>query len=96
MDSLLLEEGAELRVELRHAASAVEQSARTTGPCRMGVRIDVQVQGRAFLAVGRAGAIGGTIGHHHGDEVVVGMDVLLHRALSRSRAFNAQKARSQK
>ena len=43
-----------------------------------GQRIDVEVQGRAFLLVGGARLIGRTIGHRHGDEVVVGVRIRLH------------------
>jgi para-nitrobenzyl esterase len=80
---LLLEEAAVLGREARHAAAAVQQRLAAAGPRRMGAGIDVQVQGRARLPVGGARLIGRSIGHHHGDEVIVGVGVLLHRLTER-------------
>ena len=52
---------------------------RAAGPGRMGVRVDVEVQRRALLAVGRAGHELDAVGHDDLDHVVVGVDVGLHR-----------------
>src|ERR1700677_2889204 len=81
---LLLGGGAdagEARVEPRQAAAAIQELLRTAGPGRMGVRIDVEVEGRALLAVGRAGVELRPVGHHDLDHVVIGMDVGLHGAV---------------
>src|SRR5579864_4655719 len=45
----------EARVEAREAAAAVEQLLRAAGPGRVRVGIDVEVEGRSFRAIGRAG-----------------------------------------
>jgi hypothetical protein len=39
----------------------------------VGVRVDVEVEGVALFAVGRAGRELGAVGHDHLDEVVIGM-----------------------
>ena len=63
----------------RDAAAAVEQLARAAGPGRVGLGVDVELQRVARFAVGRAGLVLGAVRHHHGDHVVVGVDVFLHR-----------------
>jgi len=75
---LFLDKAGELVVEARNATATVQHVLVAAGPGRVGQRIDVQVQDRAFLLVGRARLIGRTIGHLHGDEVVVGVGVRLH------------------
>src|SRR4029450_11964644 len=42
-------------------------------------RVDVEHQRVAFSAPGRAGLEGGAVGHLHGDHVVVGVGIGLHR-----------------
>ena len=45
-------------------------------------RIDVELQRVAFLAPRRAGLEGRTVGHLHGDGVVVGVGIVFHRLIS--------------
>src|SRR6185437_15625138 len=66
-------------LELRQAAAAVEQRLRAAGPGRVGRRIDVEVHRVAFLAPGRARLVFGAVSHDDLDDVVVGMDIGLHR-----------------
>src|SRR5690606_19929871 len=68
-------------LELRHTATAVDQRLRATGPGRVGVRIDVELQRRAFFAPGGAGHVLGAVCHDDLDHVVVGMDVGLHHSV---------------
>ncbi len=75
---LLAGEAAELGVEAGDATAAIQQMLVATGPGRVGLGVDVEVQGGPFLPVGRAGLIAGAISHDHVDEVVVGMGVLFH------------------
>lgn len=75
---LLLEEAAELAVEARNAAGAVQHLAVATGPSRVRGRVDVEVQGCTFFAVGRTGLVGGAISHHYVDEVVVRVRIGFH------------------
>src|SRR5690606_5718453 len=48
-------------LELRDATAAVNQRLRATGPCRVGVRVDVELQGCTFFAPGGAGRIFGAV-----------------------------------
>lgn len=83
---LLLDEAGELVVEARNAAAPVQQVGVAAGPGRVRRRVDVERQLVAFLTVGRTGLVGAAIGHHDGDEVVVGVRVGLHggvRSLAR-------------
>jgi len=48
------------------------------GPCRMGCGVDVETQGRAVFAVGRARHIFGSVSHHDLDLVILGMDAFFH------------------
>src|SRR5690242_2121357 len=76
--SLLAEgEAAEALVEARDLAALLDL-ARAADPCRMDLRIDLEVQRVAFLAPGRAGLELGTVGHLDGDHVVIGMGTGLH------------------
>ncbi len=68
----------ELVLEARDTAATVKL-LRAAGPGRVRARINVQVQLVAFLAVGRAGLVFGSICHHDGDEVVIGMAFGFHR-----------------
>ena len=47
----------------------------------MRLRVDVELQNVARLAPGRPGLALAAIGHHEGDFVIVGMNVLLHSLL---------------
>src|SRR5580658_6633844 len=78
---LLLHEAAVLGREAADAAAAVEQGLIAAGPGRMRLRVDVQMQLGAVLAVGRTGLVLRAVGHHHGDRVIVRMDVFLHGSL---------------
>src|SRR5687768_9557572 len=60
---LLLHEAAELVVEARDAAAAIEQRLVAAGPGRVRLGIDFERQGRAVLTVGRTGLEGGAVGH---------------------------------
>src|SRR5580704_11932385 len=80
-NALLLQEPAVFRREARDAAATVQQGLVAAGPRRVGLRVDVEVQRRAWLAVGRTRLIGRAVRHHHGDHVVVGMRILLHGSL---------------
>ena len=73
----------EAGVETRQTAAAIQQLLRAAGPSRMGVGIDVEMEGRALLAVGRAGVELRPVGHHDLDHVVIGMDVGLHDTILR-------------
>lgn len=75
---LLLHEAAELVIEARDAAAAVEQLLVAAGPGRVRLRIDIERQSRAFFTVGRTGLEGGAVGHLDRDHVVSGMAVGLH------------------
>ena len=74
-------ERAERNEQLLRLAAAVEQLLRTAGPGRVHARIDVQRQGRALFPVGRTGLIVRPVGQGDGDEVIVGVNVLFHRAI---------------
>jgi hypothetical protein len=52
---LELEDAFELLLEARQTATTVHQLGIAAGPCRMGVRVDIQRKRVAFLAVGRVG-----------------------------------------
>src|SRR5579872_6573736 len=75
-------ETAEAGVEARQSATAIDELLRAAGPGRMGVRVNVQMQRRAFLAPGRAGDELDAIGHDDLDRVVIRVDVGLHREVS--------------
>src|SRR6478672_8139062 len=78
--SLLLteREPAEALVEARDLAAGVEQLLVAAGPCRMHLRVDVEVHGVAFLAPGRADLELGAVGHLDVDHVIIGVDTGLH------------------
>jgi hypothetical protein len=77
---LLVEaEPGEFLLEARQPATAVEQLLVTAGPGRVRLRIDVEVHHVTLLAPGGAGGELGTVGHLHGDGMVIGMGVGLHR-----------------
>src|SRR5208283_5921041 len=69
----------ETAVEARQATAAVDQLLRAASPGRVGVRVDVEVQGGALLAIGRAGHELDAIGHDDLDHMIVGVNVGLHR-----------------
>src|SRR5579862_1677935 len=73
-------EAAEPPVEPGELAAGVEQALLAAGPRRMRFRIDLQAQGVAGFAVGRARRIAAAIGHHDRDLVVVGVNFFLHRS----------------
>ena len=69
---------AELLLEAREAAAAVEQMLLAAGPGRVRLRVDVELQLVARLAPGGAGGELGSVGHDDLDGVIVGMDVGFH------------------
>src|SRR5690606_23420557 len=68
----------ELLLELGDAA-AVDRGLLATGPGRMGVRVDVELQRGARGTPGRIGLELGAVRHHDRDLVIVGMNTLFHR-----------------
>src|SRR5262245_23240595 len=68
-------------LELGELAAGVDQ-AMHAGPGRVRLGVDVQTDGVAGLAHGRAGLEAGAVGHHHVDLVVVRVDAFLHGARS--------------
>lgn len=74
---LLAGNAGEALVELGQLAAAINH-AMHAGPCRMRLGIDVEMQLRARLAVGRAGDEFGAVGHNDGDFVIIGMSFVLH------------------
>lgn len=75
------DEAFELVLEARHASAAVHQIG-LAGPCRVGFRVDIQLQGIAFLAIGRARFVFGAVRHHDRDEVVIWVAFAFHRSKS--------------
>src|SRR4051812_8708179 len=78
---LLAAEALEAAVDLLDRA-ALDDLHVAAGPSRVRLRVDVEVQRAAFLAVGRARRERAPVGHDHRDLVVVGMDVRLHGSTS--------------
>ena len=66
-------------MKARHAPAAVEHVLLTAGPGRMRLRVDVEMQRVARLAPGAPGGEFGAVGHHHLDEVIIGMGIGFHR-----------------
>src|SRR5436190_15067550 len=75
--------GAEAILEALDPAATVDALAHA-GPGRMGLGIDVEAHLRAFLAPGRLGLESRAIGHHNGDLVIIGVNLLFHEPLQRS------------
>src|SRR4051812_46138855 len=67
--SLLLPEPAELLLEAREAAAAVEQMLLAAGPRRMRFRVDIEAQRVAGLAPGGTGGELGSVSHDDLDGV---------------------------
>src|SRR5919107_523745 len=76
--SLLLPQSAELLLEAREAAAAIEQMLLAAGPGRVRLRVDIELQLVARLAPRGAGGEFGAVGHDDLDGVIVRMDVGLH------------------
>src|SRR4051794_37712355 len=72
---------AETLVEARNLTALVEELRLAAGPGRMDGRIDVELQRVAFLAPGGAGFEHGAVGHLHLDQVIIGVNILLHLAI---------------
>lgn len=68
---------AKLVFELGDAA-LVGKARRTAGPCRVRCRVNVEVQRVTFGPIARPCLEARTIGHGHGDEMVVRMNVFFH------------------
>ena len=68
---------AEALVEARDLAAFLDLPS-AAGPCRMNLRIDVEVERVAFLAPGRAGLELGAVGHFDVDHVIIGVNAGLH------------------
>src|SRR5258708_37891312 len=90
---LLYPETLEALVEARELA-AVDQPLLTAGPGGMRLRIDVGRERVAGLAVGRSSLVGGAVGHHDGDLVIIRMDAVFHRHAPRKGGFIAERGRS--
>src|SRR5262249_48958835 len=81
--TLFLEPDAgKLLLEPREPPAAVHQLLLTASPGRMRLRVDVEVQGVAFLAPGAAGGEFAAVGHHHLDGVIVRVQVGFHGSSS--------------
>ena len=74
---LLQPEALETPFEFGQLATGIDQAV-DAGPGGMGLGVDIQAQGIAFAAVGGARFEFAAVGQHHGDLVVVGMDVFFH------------------
>src|SRR3546814_38631 len=55
------------------------------GPGRMRLRVDVELEHRAGLAIGRACLVRGPVRHFDGDLMIVRVDFFLHRAAPRNK-----------
>src|SRR6516164_1774905 len=84
----------EALVEAGELAAAVDQTLPPPGPRRMRFRVDVEEQRVARLAVSRARLVGGPIGQHDRDFVIVGVDTFFHRVTLGKRALIATHRRS--
>ena len=71
-------EPAETLVKLRNAAAGIQHTARTTGPCGVRGRINVERQRVAFLAPGGASFEDSAVGHLHFDHVISGVNIGFH------------------
>ena len=78
---LLQPEALETPFEFGQLTTGIDQ-AMDAGPGGMGLGVDIQAQGIAFAAVGGARFEFAAVGQHHGDLVVVGMDVFFHAHVS--------------
>src|SRR5580700_6807591 len=78
MRSVLDAEAAEALVEASDLAALLVQALLAAGPGRMGLRIDVETQRVAGLAIGRTGRVARPVGHDDRDLVVVGMNIGFH------------------
>src|SRR6516162_10204816 len=87
-------EALEALVETGELAAAVDQPLRPSGPRRMRLRVDVEPQRVARLAVSRTRLIGAPVGHHDSDLVIVGVNAFFHRVALRKRALIATHRRS--
>src|SRR5260370_19331564 len=90
---LLYPETLEALVEAREVA-AVDQPLLTAGTGGMRLRIDLEPERVAGLAVGRSSLVGGAVGHHDGDLVIIRMDAVFHRHAPRKGGFIAERGRS--
>jgi hypothetical protein len=79
---LLLVEEAELLLEARNASAAVKNGLRAAGPRGMRLRINIQRQRIAILAIGRTGNELAAISHHDIDGVIVRVNAFFHRIIS--------------
>src|SRR5208337_2631964 len=75
----LLQETFELLLELADAAAAVHDLLVAARPGGVGLRIDIEVQLLAWLAIAGIGLELRTVRHHNGDLVIIGMNILFHR-----------------
>src|SRR5262245_62943975 len=90
--TLFLEADAgELLLEPRKPSAAVHQLLLPAGPGRVRFGVDVEVQRVPFLAPGGAGGEFGSVGHHHLDGVIVGMEVRFHGLVPARRARGSRK-----
>src|SRR5215469_4529932 len=71
-------EALEAPIESGELAAAVDEPLLAAGPGRVRLRIDIEAQGVAGFAVGRTRLIGGAVGHHDRDLVIVRMNALFH------------------
>jgi hypothetical protein len=86
-DGLLFQaKAAETFVEFRNATAAID-NAMLTRPSRMRLGIDIQTQYVAFFAIGRFRFEFGSVSHHHGNFMVIGMDGVFHNLQLRKISF---------
>src|SRR5687767_1539421 len=71
-------EAAETLVEAGDLAAAIEHATAAAGPGRVRRRVNLESQRGAFLAPGRAGLVGRSVGQLDGDEVIVRVNPALH------------------
>src|SRR5260370_13010020 len=76
--SALDAEPAEALVDASELPALVIEALLSAGPGRMRLRIDLEPQRVACLAVGRAGLVARPVGHDDGDIVIIRMDIGFH------------------
>lgn len=74
----LLQEAFELSLELADASAAVHDLLVASGPGRMRLRIDVELQLLPFLPIGGKGLKLRAVGHHNRNLVIIGVNIFFH------------------
>src|SRR6516225_453458 len=85
----------EALVEAGELAAGVNQPLLPSGPRRMRLRVDVEAQRVACLAVSRTRLVGAPVGHHDRDLVIVRVNAFFHRtALKSARLYQCAATRA--